>query len=31
MLRVFYLDSEKRIKSVDRQLKITPDQAFINP
>lgn len=31
MLRVFYLDSEKRIKSVDRQLKISPDQAFINP
>lgn len=31
MLRVFYLDSEKRIKSVDRQLKITPDQTFINP
>ena len=31
MLRVFYLDSEKRIKSVDRQLKITPDQAFTNP
>ena len=31
MLRVFYLDSEKRVKSVDRQLKITPDQAFINP
>ena len=31
MLRVFYLDSEKRIKSVDRQPKITPDQAFINP
>ena len=31
MLHVFYLDSEKRIKSVDRQLKITPDQAFINP
>lgn len=31
MLRVFYLDSEKRIKSVDRQLKITPDKAFINP
>ena len=31
ILRVFSLDSEKRIKSVDRQLKITPDQAFINP